>query len=285
MRRLILFCFFYMVLNVRLFATGDSLNYLTRNDTIFLSIGFLGEKVFEHQMEKKQTLFSLAKFYGMSVEELYYYNPGLNNRTVALGEIIRVPIPNRAIIRYRPSDYAPWKYVPVYYRVRKGDTLYRISKVYFRMPIDTIRGRAGALNNDLKVDQLIQVGWMSVKGIPEEYREFVGGPLERRNHALQQVYIRDLNQGSENEQRGVACWRKDAKESSDLYALHREAAINSIIEVYNPMTYKTVYVKVIGRIPDTAYGDNVKVVLSPLAATLLGARDPRFFVQVKYGRR
>lgn len=284
MGRLIFCCLFCLFANHLVHATGDSLRYLTQNDTVFLSVGYLGEKVFEHQMEKKQTLFSLAQFYGLSVEELYYYNPGLKDGQVALGQQVRVPIPNRAIIRYRPEDFAPWKYAPVFYKVRKGDTVYRIAKVYFRMPIDTIRGRAGLTNNDLKVDQLIQVGWMNINGIPEEYREFVGGPLERRNHALKQVYLRTLSPKGKNEQRGVACWRKDARESSDLYALHRKAPINSIVEVYNPMTYRTVYVKVIGRIPDTAYGDNVKVVLSPLAANLLGARDPRFFVHVRYGR-
>jgi LysM repeat protein len=282
MRRLLFFSVIFLLIHPASFATGDSLRYLIPGDTIFLSIGYFGEKVFEHQIEKKQTLFSLARFYGLSVEELYYFNPGLKDRGVALGEHIRVPIPNRAIMRYQPEDFSPWKHVPVFYVVKKGDTMYRISKVYFRMPIDTVRLRAGVENNDLKVGQLIQVGWMSIEGIPEEYREFVGGPLERRNHAMKEVYMR--TKSGEREQRGVACWRKDAQESSDLYALHREAPINSVIEVNNPMTGRTVYVKVIGRIPDTAYGNNVKVVLSPIAANLLGARDPRFYVKVKYSR-
>jgi len=282
MRWLLSFCFFFLFTHATLFATGDSLSYLNRGDTIFLSVGYFGEKVFEHQIEKKQTLFSLAKFYGLSVEELYYYNQGLKDRSVALGAKIRVPIPNRAITRYKSAEFTPLKHVPVFYVVKKGDTMFRISRVYFRMPIDTIRVRSGVEHDNLKVGQLIQVGWMSIDGIPEEYREFVGGPLERRNYALKQVYMRTKKGGWE--QRGVACWRKDSRESSDLYALHREAAINAIIEVYNPMTNRNVYVKVIGRIPDTAYGNNVKVVLSPLAAKLLGAQDPRFFVKVNYSR-
>ena len=267
----------------KLHATGDSTQYLVPGDTVFLSIGMLGEKVLVHQMEKKQTLYSLSKFYGLSVEELYYFNAGLKERSVALGELIRVPVPNRAIARYKTADFNPNEYVPVFYTVKKGDTMYRISKHHFRMPMDTIKARLGQEGHDLKPGQLIPVGWMSVHGIPEELREFVGGPLERRNNALRQIYSRESS-GSGREQRGVACWQTDSKEDSDLYALHREAKRNSIIEVYNPMTNRNVYVKVIGRIPDTAYGNNVKVVLSPLAAKLLGAKDPRFFVKVKYGR-
>ena len=69
--------------------------------------------------------------------------------------------------------------------------------------------------------------------------------------------------------------------SSDLYALHREAPVNSIISVTNPMTSRTAYVKVLGKIPDF-YEENVVIVLSPAVANMLGALDPNFFVQVQY---
>ncbi|MFM9948035.1 MAG: peptidoglycan-binding protein, partial [Saprospiraceae bacterium] len=57
---------------------------------------------------------------------------------------------------------------------------------------------------------------------------------------------------------------------------------NSIVSVTNPMSKRTVHAKVVGRIPDSAYGDDIIIVLSPLAAKMLNARDPRFFVRVKY---
>ena len=50
----------------------------------------------------------------------------------------------------------------------------------------------------------------------------------------------------------------------------------------NPLKKKTVYAKVIARIPDQAYGDDIVVVLSPSVAKLLGAKDPKFFVELKY---
>ena len=33
------------------------------------------EKIFEHHISSKQTLYSLSKFYGLSLSEVYYYNP------------------------------------------------------------------------------------------------------------------------------------------------------------------------------------------------------------------
>jgi len=49
------------------------------------------------------------------------------------------------------------------------------------------------------------------------------------------------------------------------------------------MSSRTLYAKVIGRIPE-GYERNIEVVLSPEAARKLGARDPRFFVKTKYSK-
>ncbi len=279
---LMLLTAFYLMTTVKIYATGDSLYYLLPTDSVILSIENYGEKIFTHKIEKKQTLFSLAHFYGLSMQELYYYNPGLKETSVKLHQGIRVPIPNRAIRRYLPDDETAIGYVPVYYQVKKGDTVYGIAKRSFRIPEDTLRQRNNLYSNDLKAGQLLHVGWMNMSGVPEDARQVSGGPLAKRNFAMKKIYLREANGKKEKEHQGVAFWLKNSKEESDFYALHRYAPLNSVIAVENPMTKRTVYVKVIGKIPDAAYGYDVVVVVSPLIAKLLGARDPRFFVHVKY---
>jgi hypothetical protein len=59
-----------LLLPGHLFATGDSLRYLTPRDTIILSVSANEEKIFEHKIVKGQTIFSLAKFYGLKMDEL-----------------------------------------------------------------------------------------------------------------------------------------------------------------------------------------------------------------------
>lgn len=263
-------------------ATGDSTRYLVPKDTIFLNVNETGEKLFEHKIERKQTLFSLAKFYGLSVEELYYYNAGLKEESISPGDKVLIPIPNRAIIRYKVQGFKAWKHVPVYYVVKKGDTMFRVAKTIFKMPVDTILLRNRLQSETVKIGQCLQIGWMNMDGIPEDYRQEVGSPLTRKNNALYKVYNREQGDRKVKEHQGVAYWQKNSKEDSDLYALHREAHRNSIIAVTNPMNKSVIYVKVIGKIPDTAYGNEVVVILSPLAAKALGAKDPRFFVKVKY---
>ncbi len=262
--------------------TGDSTRYLTAQDTIFLSLDASGGKIFTHEIAPKQTLYSLARFYGLSVEELYLYNPGLMRSSVPVGQRVRIPIPNRAIVRYRDSVYYSAPHVPVYYVVRKGDTMFNICRRKFRMPIDTVMHRSGLPNIDIKEGMRLHVGWMSLQGVPEDYRSYRGGPLARRNAAMQTLFQQALEGAETVDHQGAAAWKKDAQEQSDFYALHRQAPINSVIKVVNPMTRKTAYVKVIGRIPDRAYEDNIVAVLSPLSAKALGAVDPRFFVKITY---
>lgn len=280
----------WLFLFILLFSTSqaqgiaDSTRYLTLKDTIFLSVGPYGIKIYEHQMKADQTLFSLARFYGMSVDELYFYNPELRSGVVDIGQKIRIPIPNRAILRFQSPPFGTlnYSYVPVFYRVRKGDTLFRISKYFFRMPVDTIRAWNYLWDDALEPGQCLHVGWMNIQGIPREYRKNMEDPLSRRNSSLREYYFQAVGQQKEYDQQGVAFWKKDGKASSDFYALHRSAPENSVIEVFNPMTNRRIYARVIGKIPDRTYDDNVIVVLSPLSATALGAKDQRFFVRVTY---
>lgn len=266
-------------------ATGDSTSYLTPQDTIFLNTASTGEKVFEHSLEEKQTLFSLAKFYGLSVEELYFYNPGLEVQSLKVGQRIKVPIPNKAIVRYRVQNFIESNFVPVYHVVQRGETMFRISRYYYEMPKEIIMQRNGMMSTDLKTGQVLQIGWMSLEGIPEEYREgSSGGIISRRNNALRKVFARNTAGKTLREDSGAAFWKKSSGESSDFYALHRFAPVNSIIEINNPMKNRTIYAKVVGRIPDTAYGDDVKVIVSSVVAKLLGAKDRRFFVKIRYQR-
>ncbi len=280
---LFLFLFFFFP-SSQAQAIVDSTSYLTLKDTIFLSVGPYGTKLLEHQMQEDQTLFSLASFYGMSVEELYYYNPELRSGVVDIGQKVRIPIPNRAILRFQFPPFGPlnYSYIPVFYRVRKGDTLFRISKNFFRMPVDTVRSWNYLWDDKLELGQCLHVGWMNIQGVPKEYRKNMEDPLTKRNAPLRENYFLGIGPQKEYEQQGVAIWKKEDKASSEFYALHRYAPENSVIEVVNPMTKRSIYAKVIGKIPDRTYEDNVIVVLSPLSATALGAKDHRFFVRVTY---
>jgi rare lipoprotein A (peptidoglycan hydrolase) len=126
------------------------------------------------------------------------------------------------------------------------------------------------------------MGWMDIRGIPENYRKFRGHPLWKNNQTYRDWYLNARLVKKEYLERGIAHWHKDSSQEGEFLALHRTAPINSIVAINNPMNNRTLYAKVIGRIPDAVYEDNVIVVLSPKAAMLLGARDANFFVKMRY---
>ncbi|MCC7504410.1 MAG: LysM peptidoglycan-binding domain-containing protein [Saprospiraceae bacterium] len=252
--------------------------YLTYKDTVLLTVSN-GKKFIHHLVKPKQTLFSLAKYYGLSLDELYEHNPQFQTEpTLQVGKRVKIPVPNRAIKRYKGKDFSPRKYAPICYVVQDGDNLFNICKRYFDMPVDSIVKRNHLKNNNIKPGQLIHMGWISIDGIPPEWRPArTAAPA----NALAEKFEQQKNNHKEVLSQGVCFWQRDSKEEGAYYALHREAGIGTIMAITNPMSKRTVYVKVIGRIP-AGYESNVEVVLAPAAARFLGARDPRFFVKLRF---
>ena len=264
-------------------VSNDTL-FLSNEDTIFLHSNLYLEKYFLYELKPAQTLYSVARFYGLHLNDLYYYNIGLRDSNTGAGSKVKIPVPNRAITRYKTSDFNLDEFIPVYYVVKKGDTMFRIAKSLFRMELEEIRVRNNLPSNTIHVGQVLHVGWMSKYGIPDSFRKSTNGPLDRRNEAMKTVYNNQMSYKNELTEQGVAYWNKTSKEDSDFYALHDTAPLNSVIAINNPMSRRTLYAKVVGRIPLENYGPNIKVIVSPLAAKFLGAVDPRFFVKIRYLR-
>ena len=251
---------------------------LTAKDTLLLTIDN-NKKFVQHPVKAKQTLFSISRYYSISLEELYEYNPQFRtDPTLKIGTHVKIPLPNLAIKRYKTKKFASAKNVSIYYVVQEGDNLYQICKRNFGMPVDSIVKRNNLKNNNIKPGQLLHVAWMGTEGVKPEWRP---ARQSAESGALKTKYEQDKLKRKEVDSQGVCFWQKDSKEKGDLYALHREAAIGTVIMIINPMGGRTVYAKVIGRIPD-GYERNIEVVLSPEAARKIGARDPKFFVKVKF---
>lgn len=251
---------------------------LQARDSLLLTVEN-GKKYIHHIIKPKQTLFSISQYYSLGLEELFDENPAFRyDPSLKIGSTVKIPMPNKAIKRYKSSGFVASKHVSIYYIVQPGDNLYQIAKRYFEMPVDTVSARNRLKKNAIKPGQRLFIGWMGIEGIQSEWR--VAHP-ETASDVLKTKYLEDKKKQKENLSQGVCFWQKDSKEVGRLYALHREASIGSIIQINNPMTNRTVFAKVIGRIP-AAYERNIEVVLSPEAARNLGARDPRFFVKTTY---
>ena len=265
-------------------ATGDSTQYLTTRDTIFLQVDEYGQKLFAHVLEKNQTLYSLAKFYGIHLEDIYFYNPTFRKKPPSVGTPCIVPIPNKAILRYKTKKYYLKPYIPVYYVVKHGDNLYHIAKHFFNMPLDTIKMRNHLETAAIHTGQQLLVGWMSIEGVKNK-TDIPTSPLWKRSNYYRDKFYRQLSSGRKKIMRkGAALWKKNNHQNKKIYALFNHAKPNTIIAVKNPMNGKKIFVKVVGRIPKSSFTTNTEIILSRAAAKMLKARNERFFVEIEYLR-
>lgn len=251
---------------------------LNPRDSIFLTVE-KGQKIIQHPVKPRQTLFSVAKFYGLSLEELYEFNPIFQQDPVLhIGQKIRIPVPNIAIQRYKTKDFVWAKNASIYYIVQPSDNLYQISKRYFNMPVDSVVKRNRMKTNTIEPGQRIHMGWLTTEGIPLEWRK---NSKPTAHDVLRDRYSEQRPKYKEVNSQGICSWNQDSREKGDLYALHREAAIGTVVAVTNPANKNTVFAKVIGRIPPN-YENSVEVVLSPAAARRVGATKPEFMSRLKF---
>ncbi len=70
--------------------------------------------------------------------------------------------------------------------------------------------------------------------------------------------------------------------SGKYLALHRSAPIGTLVQVRNEFNNQSMWVKVIGRLPDTGVNDKILIKLSNQAFTKLSPEDRRFRAEVSY---
>jgi hypothetical protein len=81
---------------------------------------------------------------------------------------------------------------------------------------------------------------------------------------------------------GIAEEIEGSDNSGKYLALHRSAPIGSLVQVRNAFNNQSVWVKVVGRLPDTGVNDKILIKLSSQAFTKLSPNDQRFRADVSY---
>lgn len=273
-------CFLFWAASLS--ATGDSSRFLLATDSIQISYDHAREQlVFKHQLAPKQTLYSLAKFYGLRLEDVYHLNPALRI-AYAPSDKVNIILPRVALKYYVPYDSIDY-FAPVFWTFSKGETLYGLVHRTLKLPSDSLLyfNNPGLSAATVRPGQQLFIGWLSLKGISAEMQGAVEDPYVSMNKGLRDAWMLQSAGRRLQTASGKAAWIRDG-DRTKFMALHRTAAPNSLIEVMDKRTGKVLYCRVMGPIPGQLYDSNVEVVLSPLLVKAFGARDRFFYVQVKY---
>jgi LysM repeat protein len=218
------------------------------------------------------SIYKISQTFGVSLDEIANYNKIEDFNTIKSDKIIKVKINN--ILQSKQNTGS----LPIYYKVKSGETLYRIAKTYLNQNINDFMERNQMADHTIKKDNVFIIGYLrSTKSLEIDL-------------ATSEVNSRDTIDTSTIElpkvtfikQKGIAYVNGRNNAQKGYYVLHSQAEPNSEIEIYNPMGRRTVKAKVKGRIPDGIYNSDINVVLSSATAKSLGALDARFMVEIKY---
>ena len=143
--------------------------------------------------------------------------------------------------------------------VKKGETLYSISKLY-DIEISELKKQNNLLTNELSINQKIV---------------FV------KNNIVYKDVIEEEDKKTKKEE-GFAASIDESIESDKYLALHKSARNGTIIFVKNQMNGNVVIVRVVGKLPNTGNNEKISIRLSSIAFDKLDAIDSIIPVELTY---
>lgn len=109
-------------------------------------------KYYQYRIKSGDTLYALAKHYGITVQNIMYYNPGVSAQTLKIGKIILIPA-LKAVDAYQgKSENTYTADFSGSHIIQSGDTLWSISRKY------AISVELLAQKNNLRVNSVLKLG-------------------------------------------------------------------------------------------------------------------------------
>ena len=102
---------------------------LNEKDSIVLQVNQNSEPYYKHAIQAGETVDSLSKFFNSNYKDILIINGIAQNEIIDLGREISIPFNSSNLIKTPSLNNE--KGIPVYYSVKKSETLFRIAHVYF----------------------------------------------------------------------------------------------------------------------------------------------------------
>ncbi|MTI30184.1 LysM peptidoglycan-binding domain-containing protein [Xanthovirga aplysinae] len=200
-----------------------------------------------HIVEPKQTLYSISKIYGVEVDELKKWNH-LNTNELLVGQKIWLESGKE--------------------KAAENSSPLQKTKEELSSPLEN----NGSLNASIN-PPIERAGGQNTESITPN-RGFENGTektVEKVN-GIDKVIETGLAEVIEN------------SETKKYLALHRTAPIGTVMRLRNERNNRTIFVRVLGRLPDTGENDKIVIKISKAAYDRLGAINNRFPVEMSYVR-
>lgn len=235
-----------------------------------------------HVVEVGQTLYSLAGRYGVSQSDLRKWN-NLSGDNVLIGQALIVSEkayqdrnPSSPADAGTPTRPAPARPTETHSNEPKSvppadakPTETHSNEAKTALPADskpTRRNEQGP-GTDESVSKNNPSAAKPAEPEVESPRPGNDAPMPTRGRRVSSSGVAEMIEGSG---------------SGKYLALHRSAPVGTLVQVRNEFNNQSMWVKVIGRLPDTGVNDKILIKLSTQAFTKLSPEDRRFRAEVSY---
>jgi LysM repeat protein len=223
----------------------------------------------KHVVKQGETLYSISKTYGVKLKDLLQANPALTAKS-NIKPGLKITIPGKVTVHsetgLQASNHKPKTTVIV---PSTPDTPYKDEDNKTRIAAPVSTENPVAINTDQPVINSTPSAPYSVRTAATTNSDYPGVFNQYTTHGYKL-----------SKTRGAANFLDDNTSGNPYLALYSNAETGSVIKVTNLMNKKTVYVKVVGRVPAIDSGKEVILKLSNKAAQELGALDAKFLVEV-----
>jgi LysM repeat protein len=274
-----------------------------------------------HKVAPKETMYSISRAYGVSVDDIRRWN-NLTDNNLSVGQelVIKKPSGQQSTVSAKPVSTE--KVLPPppngLHTVATKETMYSIARLY-GISVSEIRSWNSMSSDELQVGQSIYVAAppansATVAAAEKKPQNTNVSPSSAESKVTQTQPTIDENQPKQNEnvpartdqtvssstkpqtiriseslknsdeisEAGIAELIEGTEGNRKYLALHRTAPVGTILKVRNEMNNREVFVRVMGKLPDTAMNDKLVIKISRSAYDRLGAIDPRFRVELTY---
>lgn len=234
-------------------------------------------KVRTHTVSKGETFYAICKKYGVSPSEVKQWN-NLSDLNVRIGQKLIVAKENKQA-SYAPAAVAstpdtPYQQEDVRPRNEAAIPSDKPSSLAIEQEQIAAAEKAKEAAEQAAAVKPAPVsdGLRTSSSNPGEYRGIFNGY--------------PVNGYKIKKNRGAATYLSDNTTGNQYLAFYNNAETGSIIRVTNMMNLKTIYVKVMGKVPPADAAQEVMLKLTSKAADELGVIDEKFLVEVAaYGAK
>lgn len=213
------------------------------------------KEAYTHTVEAGETLYSISKLHKVEVAQLKAWNE-LEHTALKVGMELKV-------------GEKPKEVMAKVHTVERGETLYAIARKY-GAKVEDIRNWNGLESYEVKVGSKLAVSKPNTD---------IAHASKIKSH--KDKFTVEYENGKVVE-KGMADVIGQKSGTQKHLCLHRSAPKGSILQVKNEQNGSVVFVRVVGKLPETGNNSNLLIRLSDVAYSKLGPNNERFPVEVMY---